>query len=451
MPEADWKHIVEKYLNNTCTREELHQLLQWVNEEPDNEALVAMLRIRWEQQQALAADDGTRGKQGIGGDDAVSREQAGINEDDPARRNQQGIAGDDPTRRNQQGIAADNPTRRNQHLVFAADDPARWEQRFEQLLAAAPPSRLKAISRRAMMAAAAVLLLLLTTTVTYYFYHTRSSIVATPATVQANDVPPGGNRAMLTLADGTQISLDSAANGVLATQGGARISKQQNGQIAYDGSSANAQQQFNVMSIPKAGKYSLVLSDGSKIWLNSASTLRYPLAFGKERRVQLTGEAYFEIAQDAKHPFIVEVNNMELQVLGTSFNVMAYAEEGQMKTTLVDGALAVNHRGARALLKPGQQATVAANDPEITIAAADLEEALAWKNDRFYFNNTDIRTAMRQLERWYDVDFTFRDTLNMRLNGTVSRTVSISGVLKLLTLTGEANFTIQGRTVTVGK
>ncbi|SHL69735.1 FecR family protein [Chitinophaga jiangningensis] len=386
MPEADWKHIVDKYLNNTCTREELHQLLQWVNEEPDNEALISLLRLRWEQQQ-----------------------------------------------------------------VLTADDPERWNRRFDQLLTTTPPHRKVVISKRAIIAAAATVLLMLTTGITYYLYRSHSSIVTPPAMVKFNDVPPGGNRAMLTLADGTQISLDSAANGVLATQGGTSISKQQNGQIAYNGTATDARYQYNTMSIPKAGKYSLVLPDGSKIWLNSASSLRYPLAFGKERRVMLTGEAYFEIAPDAKRPFIVEVNKSELHVLGTSFNVMAYAEEAQTKTTLVDGALAVNYQGSHTLLKPGQQATITTENNKITVEPADLEEALAWKNDRFYFNNTDIRTAMRQLERWYDVDVTFRDTLNMRLNGTVSRTVSISGVLKLLTLTGEANFSIQGKTVSVGK
>lgn len=385
MPEADWKHIVDKYLNNTCTREELQQLLRWVNEEPDNEALVSLLRIRWEQQQPVAGEE----------------------------------------------------------------DANHWNQRFDALIT--PQPRRMLISKRAILAAAATILLLLTTSLAYYLYTSHTSIVATPAIVHTQDVPPGGNRAMLTLADGTQISLDSAANGVLATQGSTSISKKQNGQIAYNGTNANALHQFNTLSIPKAGKYSLVLPDGSKIWLNSASSLRYPLAFGKERRVRLTGEAYFEIATDAKRPFIVEVNSSELQVLGTAFNVMAYTEEGQTKTTLVDGSLAVNYQGSRSLLKPGQQATITTDSKDITVATADLEEALAWKNDRFYFNNTDIRTAMRQLERWYDVDVTFRDTLNMRLNGTVSRTVSISGVLKLLTLTGEANFSIQGKTVTVGK
>ncbi|MFB6454653.1 FecR family protein [Chitinophaga sp. Hz27] len=387
MPEAKWKYIVEKYLSNTCTREELHELLQWVEEDPDNEHLIAQLRIYWEANSSVSVQD----------------------------------------------------------------DTARWEQRFNEILeeeASPPPPRI--VRYRPWLAAAAAVLLLVTITTGYLKLRHHSSIHVTPAAV-ANDVAPGGNRAMLTLADGSVISLDSAANGLLAQQGNTSIRKQQNGELTYNGTGTNAAETFNTITIPKAGKYALELTDGTKVWLNAASTLRFPLAFGKERHVILTGEAYFEIAPDVNRPFVVSVANTEVHVLGTSFNIMAYQEEGCMKTTLVTGSLAVKSNGKQVVLHPGQQANIFASQSDIQLQEADLEEVLAWKNDRFYFNNTDIHTAMRQLERWYDVNVTFKDSLNMSLNGTVSRTVNISGVLKLLTLTGEANFTIDGKSVTVGK
>ncbi|MBV8253265.1 MAG: DUF4974 domain-containing protein [Chitinophaga sp.] len=386
MPEARWNHIVEKYLDNTCTREELRQLLQWVEEDPDNAHFAAILRTHWER------------------------------------------------------LDADMP-----------DDAAHWDQRFQALTLQISPPPKRVIRYRPWVAAAAAVLLLVAIGVGYYKYRPNTSIVAAPATIVAHDVAPGGNKAMLTLADGSVISLDSAANGLLAQEGGTSVNKRQNGQLAYQGANASGQQQFNTLSVPKGGTYALILPDGSKIWLNSASTLRFPLTFGAERKVLLTGEAYFEIAQDVKHPFIVAVNNTEIKVLGTSFNVMAYQEESKLTATLVEGALAVSKNNKQVILKPGQQANIPAGQEKIDVSTADLDEALAWKNDRFYFNNTDIHTAMRQLERWYDVQVTFRDSLNMRLNGTISRSVNISKVLKMLTFTGEANFSIEEKTVIVGK
>ncbi len=386
MPKARWNHIVEKYLDNTCTREELQQLLQWVEADPENVHFAAILRDHWER------------------------------------------------------LEADMP-----------DDTAYWDQRFEALTSQFSPPPKRLIRYRPWVAAAAALLLLVSISVGYFKYRPVKSIVASPEAIIVHDVAPGGNKAMLTLADGSVISLDSAANGLLAQEGGTSVSKQHNGQLAYKGTNTSGEQQFNTLSVPKGGTYALLLPDGSKIWLNSASTLRFPLAFGTERKVMLTGEAYFEIAKDAKHPFIVGVNNTELRVLGTSFNVMAYQEESRLTATLVEGALAISHQNKQVVLKPGQQANIPADKADIDVSNADLEEALAWKNERFYFNNTDIHTAMRQLERWYDVHVTFRDSLNMRLNGTISRSVNISKVLKMLTFTGEANFSIEEKTVIVGK
>ncbi|NIG53774.1 FecR family protein [Chitinophaga sp. Cy-1792] len=387
MHEANWKYLLERYLTNTCTREELHELLRWVAEDPNNDLLIEHLRAHWEANTDLPADD----------------------------------------------------------------DASRWEQRFNEILdkeASPPPPRI--IRYRPWLAAAAAVLLLVTVTTGYLKLYHHSSIAVPPAVI-AHDVAPGTNKAMLTLADGSVITLDSSANGLVARQGNTSIRQQQNGQLTYNGTSNNATQTFNTISIPKAGKYALVLTDGTKVWLNAASTFRFPLAFGNERRVILSGEAYFEIAPDAHRPFIVEAAQTEIKVLGTAFNIMAYQEEGCTKTTLVNGSLAVNANGQQVVLHPGQQANVSPTQTTIQLQDADMEEVLAWKNDRFYFNNTDIHTAMRQLERWYDVHVTFKDSLNMSLNGTVSRSVNISRVLKMLTLTGEANFSIDGNNVTVGK
>jgi len=268
----------------------------------------------------------------------------------------------------------------------------------------------------------------------------------------AHDLPPGRNNAILTLADGHSITLDSAANGGLAQQGNTKVIKL-NGQIAYR-NTGGAQNDdailFNTISTARGNQYQLVLSDGSKVWLNAASSLRFPTSFkGKERRVEVTGEAYFEIAKNPALPFIVQAGNGEIDVLGTHFNVNAYADEPSVKTTLLEGAVAVKKAAARQMLVPGQQAEFS---PQGAIALAenvDVTRETAWKDGFFWFNNTDIHTLMRQVSRWYDVEVEFKGNItDDGFTGKVSRSVPLSKLLNVLEQY-ELHFKIEGKKLIV--
>jgi ferric-dicitrate binding protein FerR (iron transport regulator) len=271
---------------------------------------------------------------------------------------------------------------------------------------------------------------------------------------QQNDILPGGNRAVLALAGGTRIILDSARNGIVASQGGNNILKVNSGELNYNKNKREQSGQllYNTIYTPRGGQYQVVLSDGSKVWLNAASSLRFPVSFnGKERRVELTGEAYFEIAENSNMPFKVIVGNMKITVLGTHFNVMAYSDETAIKTTLLEGAVKVTGSHDEVILKPGQQANLYKAAHKIKTTPADTAMAVAWKNGDFSFNNTSIYDIMRQLSRWYDLKVNYEDSLSIRLNGHISRNVKASDVFKILRLTREVNFKIEGREVIVSK
>ncbi len=263
------------------------------------------------------------------------------------------------------------------------------------------------------------------------------------------DIAPGGNKAILTLADGTQIILDSAANGNLTNQGNTKIIKL-DGKLAYNSTGNSSEILYNTITTPNGGQYQLILEDGSKVWLNAASSLRFPSAFvGKQRNVELTGEAYFEVAKNAAMPFNVLVNNMNVQVLGTHFNVMAYKDESEIKTTLLEGAVKVTSGSAVGLLKPGKQARLD-NSGNIKIADADIETEMAWKNGLFLFDYTDIKIIMRQLNRWYDADISFEGNItNKTFTAQITRDTNLSAVLKKLELTGGIHFKIEGKKILV--
>ncbi|HEY8957301.1 FecR family protein [Chitinophaga sp.] len=259
-----------------------------------------------------------------------------------------------------------------------------------------------------------------------------------PPVIAANtkkDVGPGGPKAMLTLADGKEIALDSTLKGTLAKQGEANLHVSP-GMLKYDQnrqSSANTIA-YNTLKTPKGGQYQLELPDGSKVWLNAASSLKFPTAFvGKERRVELSGEAYFEVARNASQPFFVSVNNASIAVLGTSFNVMAYADEAAMRTTLLDGAVKVSQASASSLLKPGEQSLLEPNGRMEVIEKADVNLAVAWKNGLTSFKSADIKTIMRQVERWYDVEVVYNGTIpSRRFTGDIPRDANLSELLRLL-------------------
>jgi transmembrane sensor len=305
---------------------------------------------------------------------------------------------------------------------------------------------------RAVAAAAAILVLAVLT----WLWPGRSrqhELVKTRTTVK-NDVPPGHDGAILTLAGGTQIVLDSATNGSLATQGNIRISKLSNGQLRYTYLNEKPGQiLYNTLTTPKARQTTVILADGTQVWLNAASSIRYPNSFsGRDRQVEISGEAYFEVKKDARMPFIVHTIGSDdaVEVLGTSFNVNAYSDEEAMKTTLLEGSVKVTRGGSSSMLRPGQQAVLGYAGGGIQIVDnADLDEVMAWRNNRFQFSNMDLKTIMRQLARWYDVDVIFEGKApDIRVGGFIHKDVNLSTVMEFL---GEnkVNYRIEGRKITI--
>jgi transmembrane sensor len=276
-----------------------------------------------------------------------------------------------------------------------------------------------------------------------------------------SDVAPGGNKAMLTLANGSTIVLDSAANGMLISQGNVKVEKLANGQLSYTVlAHNNTAVTYNTLSTPTGGQYQLLLPDGSKVWLNSASSITFPTAFtGRERKVNITGEAYFEVAHNSKMPFVVEKGRMAVEVLGTHFNINAYDDEDAVRTTLLEGKVKVVHhepatRGIKneqsAILKPGEQAAVSLSSHAIPVQAADVDVVMAWKNGLFHFENADVKTVMRQLRRWYDIEVEYRGAVkNEPLFVEVPRNTNLSDVLKVIESTTGLRLAMEGKKVIV--
>jgi transmembrane sensor len=285
--------------------------------------------------------------------------------------------------------------------------------------------------------------------------------------IAKDDVAPGGNKAYLTLANGKTIALNSAANGQIANQAGTSITKTTSGQLVYTLAqklALNNPAEVNTITTPHGGQWQVLLPDGTKVWLNAASSLTYPVSFTalKNRKVELSGEAYFEVAKDKAHPFIVHTNTQDVQVLGTHFNINAYADEQYTKTTLLEGSVHVTatafsttkngvHSFAGEILKPGQQAVL--NNGTIKVTIANTEAAIAWKNAMFYFENDNLEDIMKRVARWYDVKIIYQSSEAKQelFSGRVSRSQNVSEVLKMLTLTGAAHFQVEGRSIIVTK
>lgn len=310
--------------------------------------------------------------------------------------------------------------------------------------------------RRLFRALAAIMFMLILMTGAYYLFNGNNSpepqISDADNTLDnyKNDVAPGGNRATLTLANGSTILLDSAKNGSLAQQGNSKILKMNNGQLVYHTTPESDKSEivYNTITTPRGGQYMLTLADGSKVWLNAASSLKFPASFaGKNREVELTGEGYFEIVSNKEKPFIVKTGQTTIQVLGTHFNIMAY--NADIKTTLLEGSVKMNYKNETVALKPGQEARVNTNKKSIEVTNVNEEEAIAWKNGFFQFNNSSLETIMQQIARWYDVEVVYANTtLSRRFTGKMSRNVSLQHVLKVLELS-DVKFTLQGKKITV--
>ena len=308
--------------------------------------------------------------------------------------------------------------------------------------------------RKPWLAAAAAVLLLLAAGGFWFNRENKQPVAQQPAQVPlVADVPPGGNKAVLTLGDGTVITLDSSGNGVLAQQGNMKIIKQANGQLAYEqAGQGQAEILFNTMRTPRGGEYRLTLPDGSRVWLNAASSVTYPTSFtGESRDVSITGEAYFEVARQAGKPFRVKAGDMTVEVLGTHFNINAYTGEKAVKTTLLEGAVKIAAAGKEALLKPGQQAGLHGNGSLNVKDNVDLDEVVAWKNGLFQFNDADMPAVMRQLENWYDVKVIYEGEVPERsFGGAMQRTLPLTKVLKILE-ENDVKFRLEGRNLIVMK
>lgn len=267
-----------------------------------------------------------------------------------------------------------------------------------------------------------------------------------------NDIVAGGDKAVLILANGESILLDSAANGTLTQQGNTKVIKLNNGELAYTAENATKEILYNSIVTPKGGQYQVTLPDGTKVWLNASSSLRFPTAFvGKERRVDITGEAYFEVEKNPSMPFIVKINGGdEVEVLGTHFNIMAYGDESVMKTTLLEGSINLHASNEIQRLKPGQQALSGSGKMKV-IDNADVEQAVAWKNGLFDFDDDKVVDIMRQLSRWYDIEVVYENNKipEGHYGGAVRRKSNISAVLKMLEFAGDIRFDIQGKKVIV--
>jgi transmembrane sensor len=266
------------------------------------------------------------------------------------------------------------------------------------------------------------------------------------------DIAPGGDRAILTLADGSKIILDSAADGKLASQGGVQVIKLANGQIAYDLQGPESKEaMWNTINTPRGGQYRVTLPDGTKVWLNAASSITFPAAFtGNKREVKIDGEVYFEVFPNKQKPFMVNVDgSSSVEVLGTSFNVNAYRDEENINTTLLEGSVAVSlpatmkqknnaNMQTRAVLKPGQQARIASSTAQkspsgIAIVNADTEKVVAWKNGAFNFKDASLEEVMRQLARWYDLEIVYPQGVpDIKFGGKMSRSVTLASVLQAL-------------------
>lgn len=314
------------------------------------------------------------------------------------------------------------------------------------------------------ISSAAAVMLFISITAFYFLPQRKDSITAQAqnSTQQIRDIPPGTNNAILTLDNGTRIVLDSVADGTLAQQGGIKVLKM-NRQIAYDkteNADLQAEPRYNTITTARGNQYMVVLADGSKVWLNAASSIRFPFYFtGNERRVEITGEAYFEVAKDATRPFRVEFNNQsgekgEIEVLGTHFNVNAYPDEEDIKTTLLEGSVKVSKGKERVLIVPGEQASFSNNSSlgtkGITLKKdIVLSQVVAWKDGFFVFNNSDIRMIMRQVARWYDVEVIFDGNMPSEgFTGKVSRNVPLSNFLKMLEL-NDVHVKTEGRKIII--
>lgn len=312
--------------------------------------------------------------------------------------------------------------------------------------------------------------ILLSLSIGFYFYSKFKNTGDALLMATHKDIPGGKNKAILTLANGSKISITDALNGELVKASGIIISKTSNGQIVYKVTNKTAAlegaaEKYNTFETPKGGQYQIVLPDGTKVWLNALSSIKFSERFinAPERRVELQGEAYFEVSKDKKHPFIVRTAKQEIEVLGTHFNINSYADEHKSVTTLLEGSVKVAPVGMErgksgvvfhslsTVISPGQQASTAYHD--VNVSVADMDLVMDWKNGDFIFKKESLAGIMRRVSRWYDVTVEYDGEIdqNQTFSGSVSRSKNISEVLKIMQSTGQLKFDIVGKKVVITK
>ncbi|GAA3929350.1 DUF4974 domain-containing protein [Chitinophaga oryziterrae] len=349
------------------------------------------------------------------------------------------------------------------HVLTAKDDPAPELEQAQQRVWGNVAAELhekhtdtpKLFRRTKFIywSVAATVTILITASITYFNYFPSQKTNSIAHHVE--DVPAGGNRAVLTLANGTTLNLDDQENGEIASQNGIKITKTNSGQIIYNVISmahsheTSNQTVFNTISTPKGGQFQVVLPDGSHVWLNAASSLKFPVQFANSaRQVYLTGEGYFEIAKNPQKPFIVNSYNQTVKVLGTHFNVSSYANE-PIKTTLAEGIVQVSSPSTTQIttLKPGEQSTV--NPNGIKVNQVNPANAIAWKDGVFVFNQTNLKAVLVQLSRWYDVDVDYSAVPNQTFEGEISRNVSLMQVLRAIEQGSDIKLIVKERRIII--
>jgi len=336
---------------------------------------------------------------------------------------------------------------------------ASAERSFEELskrLSLSTPTRLTQIRPirpviKVWLAAASVLLMI---SFGSYFLFRQYAKPQLTANQLSSPIIPGSNKAILTLPGGKQINLTDAGSGVLAKGGGISITKSANGQLIYTAARqdapANTEKiEYNTLTTPRGGQFQVILPDGSRVWLNSASSIIYPTAFtGKTRTVKLQGEAYFEVAKNKQKPFIVTANNVDVKVLGTHFNVTAYSDDAATTTTLLEGSVRLSKGSSNTLLTPGLQGIALHNQNNISIQKANIEQVMAWKEGYFVFDDLSIKEVMKIVSRWYDVEVSFRGSVeNKKFGGTISRYKNITELLDNMSQSGGIHYQIEGRRI----
>ncbi|MCW3467333.1 FecR family protein [Chitinophaga nivalis] len=325
----------------------------------------------------------------------------------------------------------------------------RMEMRLLQAIGQTDTKQLGVWYRWKWIAAAASVALLVTAG-TYFFIGRKPASPLATGNMALHDIAPGSNKAVLTLADGVQVTLDSAGHQVI--QQGNTTVQQKMGQLQYAAAGKTAAIGYNLLTVPRGGQFTVVLPDGSQVWLNAASSLRYPTAFtGKQRIVELQGEGYFDIKPQAQQPFIVRIvgQEMEVQVLGTHFNIMAYTDEKETTTTLVQGAVKVKKGAAEKYLQPGQQAAMDHQTGTFTVQETDVAAVTAWQTGFFEFDNAGISAITRQLARWYDIEIDNKTgDSRQRFGGRINKNLPLSEMLHMLAASG-VTYKLEGRKLTV--